>query len=281
MGLIQRIALIDATGHILDAELTRVAAAIDLQVQRDLSRFWPISGSVMALPSSAALRPGTWPVFIVAETDDDSAGFHRSLHNQPYAEVADGPNWSIAASHEILEMLADPSGNRLVAANAIGMDDDGAVRDVAGSFEYLLEICDPCEDPGCAYLIGDVLVSDFCTPDFFNPQHFPGTRYSFTGAVTKPRRVCQGGYLSWWDPEHRVMRRLDHVTDPYAQIVTTGRHMPDFSLREFVDRELRGAVRLSHRPAAHPALQEHRSRREAASRHNVSLFRQQPRPSRP
>jgi len=252
MGLVQRIALIDATGHLLFEELARVAAAIDLQVKRDLSRFWPVNATVSALSSAAFLPPGVWPVYVVSETADDSAGFHSTFHGQPIANVLEGPSWSIAASHEVMEMLVDPSGNRLVAGRAIKASETGEVYDIHGTHEYLLEICDPSQDPSLAYDIDGVLVSDFYTPSFFDPQRACGARYSFSGAITHPRRVANGGYLSWWDATKLQMWRLDCVTYQRPKIVFTGHHLPNQSLREFVDGEMRGKANLSGGKQRHP-----------------------------
>jgi len=273
MKLVQRIALIDKTGHILDEEVASVAAAIDVQVRRDMSDFWPVDAVITALPHASLLAPGVWPVFIVAETDDNSAGYHRTLHQQPYAEVVDGPNWSIAASHEILEMLVDPSGNRLVAAPAIAVTEQGDVQDAPGTMEYLLEICDPTEDPEYAYEIDGVLVSDFYTPAFFDAFSVPGARYSFRGVITHPRRVYPGGYLSWWNPVEREMQRLDYVDHIRPKIIGVGRHLPNFSLREHVDKAMRGKVHLSARGCGHPELEWHRQARRAAALANADLFR--------
>ncbi len=273
MTLVQRIALIDTTGHIVDNEVARVAAAIDIQLARDVSRFWPVNAVVTALPHASLVAPGMWPVFIVGETDDNSAGFHRTLHQQPYAEVVDGPNWSIAASHEILEMLVDPSGNRLVAAPAVTVTEQGDVQDAAGTVEYLLEICDPSEDPEFAYEIDSVLVSDFYTPAFFDAFSAPGARYSFRGVITHPRRVCPGGYLSWWNPVEAQMQRLDYVDHIRPKIINIGRHLPNFSLREHVDKAMRGKVRLSAKRCTHPELHRYRQERQAVTLANARLFR--------
>jgi len=45
-----------------------------------------------------------------------------------------------------------------------------------------------------------VLVSDFYTPQYFDPVASAGTRYSFTGAIKAPRQILKGGYISWHDP---------------------------------------------------------------------------------
>jgi hypothetical protein len=41
------------------------------------------------------------------------------------------------------------------------------------------------------------MVSDFCTPRFFDPVAAPAIRYSFTGALARPLQVLPGGYISW------------------------------------------------------------------------------------
>jgi len=46
-----------------------------------------------------------------------------------------------------------------------------------------------------------VLVSDFLTPHFYDPVAAPGVRYTFGGHLDGPRRIAQGGYLSWHDPD--------------------------------------------------------------------------------
>jgi hypothetical protein len=255
MGLTRRVALIDMTGHIASVELAKVAAAIDMQVRRDVAQFWPISAVVFALPGPLAVPPGVWPVYVVSQIDDGGAGFHQTDHFQPYAEVLDGSCWSLAASHEVLEMLIDPSGNDLVAGTAVKMNGVNQVDD-DGVFEYLLEICDPCEHPDCAYLIDGVVVSDFVTPQFYESEPIPGARYNFQGTITAPRRVLQGGYLSWWNAAARQFQRLDFM-DPNAppKIQDMGSHPPTATLREFVDGTMRKLGTLPVTPPTHPILQ--------------------------
>jgi hypothetical protein len=61
---------------------------------------------------------------------------------------------SAVLSHEVLELLGNPNVNRWA--------DDDLGDSIA------LEMCDPCEAD--AYLVGDVLVSDFVLPSYFDPQ---------------------------------------------------------------------------------------------------------------
>jgi hypothetical protein len=109
-------------------------------------------------------------------------------------------DWTIDASHETLEMLVDPSGNRLQASRAIkivGKD----VEDTAGEFEYLVEACDPCEANQYAYSINGIAVSDFITPHFYDPVATASARYSFGGNISRPRQILPGGYISFTNPQ--------------------------------------------------------------------------------
>src|SRR6266568_8608845 len=128
-------------------DIINVAAAINLQASRDLQSIWHISGSVTALADPESIEPGVWPIFIVDDVGQEgAAGLHLTDHQQPYALVEAGLTWSLTASHECLEMLVDPSGNRLVPSSGITVA-GSEVRDVTTEkFEYLVEVADPSED---------------------------------------------------------------------------------------------------------------------------------------
>jgi hypothetical protein len=66
--------------------------------------------------------------------------------------------------------------------------------------DFLVEVCDPCEDAAFAYQVNGITVSDFYMPHFFDPLPAPNVRYSFSGAIAAPRTVLRGGYLTWHDP---------------------------------------------------------------------------------
>ena len=119
------------------------------------------------------------------------------------------------ASHEIIEMLIDPNGNRTQTSQAITIDGDNVV-DADGTFDYLVEACDPCEADNFAYEIGGVAVSDFITPDFYDPTVLPGVQYSFMGNVTRPRQLLEGGYISYIgsDGQWRQILWVDPTAPP-------------------------------------------------------------------
>jgi hypothetical protein len=126
-----------------------------------------------------------------------AAGYHQDKNGQPYSVVEYGNKWSITASHECLEMLADPFGRRLKSGN---LPDQAVKLGVKqGRVRYLVEVCDPSESGQFGYHVNGILVSDFYTPHFFDPVASPGIRYSFTGKIDAPRKILKDGYISWQD----------------------------------------------------------------------------------
>ncbi len=74
-------------------------------------------------------------------------------------------------------------------------------------------------------MIDEVLVSDFYTPHFFDPNVSPGVRYSFTGRIKRPREILPGGYISWLNPRVGIMQQLRWFDKP--QIVDLPGHPPN------------------------------------------------------
>jgi hypothetical protein len=236
MSLIQ-IGLVDKTKTIDPELMQAVATALTIQVTRDLPQFWNVQATVTYEPNANKIPAGVWPVFLVKALPPGEGGFHLDKHNQPYAEVIAKPTsdeWTIDASHETLEMLVDPNGNRLQPSTSIEVQ-NGKIEDGTGQFAYLVEACDPCEADKFAYPIQGVAVSDFLTPHFYDPVVTPGTRYSFTGAIKAPRQILPGGYISWVNQETDEIQQLLWVdTAKPPQIVNLG-PASGASLREWVD----------------------------------------------
>jgi hypothetical protein len=248
MSVIQ-IGLVDMTGEI-DVDLVHAAAiALNLQVTRDLPQFWPVTATVTYLPNRSKVPAGLWPVQLVKTLPPDEGGFHSDKHKQPYAKVIaskDDPTWTIDASHEILEMLVDPYGNRMQSSVAIEIV-NRKIQDGPGQFGYLVEACDPCEDNKYAYTINGIAVSDFITPRFYDPLVTTGTRYSFTGAIEGRRQILPGGYISWVNAEKDVWQQLLWV-DPSKppEIQDIGKADSNKSLREWID-SLEAAKRITRK----------------------------------
>src|SRR5690349_13511665 len=116
------------------SEVAKVSAAIQKQIIRDFTPLWTIEATIDPFPRIQDVPVGYWPLYIVDTFQ--GGGQHRTRNNQPFGLVAAGPSWSLAASHEALEMLVDPGGDRLVAG--------ASPVQTQGRVEFLLEVCDPC-----------------------------------------------------------------------------------------------------------------------------------------
>jgi hypothetical protein len=189
--MIQQIALISETPDVPLAALAPVAAAIQKQVTRDVGPLWGIQATVDCFDRVQSMPGGYWPIIVRSDLPAAGAnGIHEDKNKQPFALVRAMKGWELSASHEAIEMLIDPFGLKTVAGPS-PLAGQGRVN-------FLVEICDPCQT--ARYPVNDIWLSDFCTPNYYDPIASTAVRYSFTGAVPAPRQVLKGGYLTWLDP---------------------------------------------------------------------------------
>lgn len=199
--LLRQIALLSTSEKVSLQELARVSAALQRQVSRDLSPIWDINATVDPFGVEKDVPLGYWKITVMdVIPGKGAAGFHLDEGNQPYADVLWSPQWSLTASHECVEMLVDPFAHH-IATGPSPVESQGRVN-------FLVEVADPCEDAQFAYTINtgaknEVLVSDFCTPEYYSPSQGSSVRFSFRGNITAPREVLDGGYLSWQSPADR------------------------------------------------------------------------------
>jgi len=133
-----------------------------------------------------------WPMTIL-DHSDAGLGVHLDKNGKPFAEIQAGDDWSITASHEMLEMLVDPLGRKLQSDPDIDPGADGH------EVQYLVEVGDPCEI--FSYPINGINVSDFITPEFYDTNAPAGTEFDFLGRLSQAFEVPQGCYISWFDPQ--------------------------------------------------------------------------------
>lgn len=170
-------------------DLARVAAALQVQVNRDFAPLWRTSAMITAA-AWEAMPAGHCPIIVQDTLDAPGVhGPHRTrADDSPYVLIPYGPSWSLTASHALLCLLANPTGS----ARKPGLS---CMRG-QGIVEHMLDICAPCQDIACAYAIHGVVVSDFCTPAFFG-EGLPYQPYSVTGALRKPLHPAPGGQTTW------------------------------------------------------------------------------------
>ena len=191
--LIRQLALVSETPKVSFSAISRVAAALQKQATRDLAPIWEVKATVDSFAKLEDVPVGYWPIIVTEQDLGDAAGIHEDRQGQPFALVKFDNGWALTASHECLEMLVDPFGNRIMAGQS--------PKKGQGRVEFLVEVCDPSEDTPFAYRVNGIVVSDFYTPNYFDPVSSIGVRYSFTGAIKGPRQVLKNGYLSWHDPK--------------------------------------------------------------------------------
>lgn len=196
---------LEADAPDLMSELIKVAAALQIQVTRDFHPVWGVSAAVVPFATIDQVPASYIPLTVTTkQLPLDRKGFHFSLQGLPFAVVEHEPDlqWSLYASHELLEMLRDPHGQEMVLAQSleVAAQDPPSAKTDSELFNYILEVCDPCEYS--TYKINGVDVSDFVTPRYYSVgERAVGERavgpYSFLNRVQKPLDVLTGGYISW------------------------------------------------------------------------------------
>src|SRR5215213_8818077 len=117
MALPIHIALVSDGVRISISQITKVAAALSKQVERDFMPVWRTNATVNAFASLEDVPVDYWPIIVMRDVEG-AAGYHEDKNGQPVSVVEyDKHDWSLTASHECLEMLADPFGRRMRAGN--------------------------------------------------------------------------------------------------------------------------------------------------------------------
>jgi hypothetical protein len=105
-------------------------------------------------------------------------------------DLQSGNQWTVTASHELLEMLADPEINLTVFVQPSQQ----------GGTLYAYEVCDACEADELGYDIDGTMVSDFVYPAWFEPSRQPGSaQFDYASQIQAPLQVLPGGYIGVFD----------------------------------------------------------------------------------
>ena len=205
MAAVPTIDVVNESTVLGDADVTPVVHALHAQVADDFRPHWDAG---CRLVQAKAIGATSWGLVILDDSDQAGAlGYHDLTANGlPLGTVfakdvlADGMSWTVTASHELLEMLADPWI-------------DAAVQ-VASSTFYSLEVCDACEDDSFGYTIQGVEVSDFVLPAWFRSDAATGP-FDQRGHITQPLELLTGGYIGEWTPSRGWTQK---VADEHAPV---------------------------------------------------------------
>jgi hypothetical protein len=189
-----QISVINESTVLADADVTPVVVALQQQVTNDFRPIWGIDAELKMISQGAQAPSGTWQLVVLDDSDQAGAlGYHDlTPDGLPLGKVfaasdlKAGTSWSVTASHELLEMLADPNINMTVfVQNA----------NTTGTL-YAYEVCDACEDDSFGYQINNILVSDFVYPTWFESFRAQGsTQFDRMNQIQAPLQLLTGGYI--------------------------------------------------------------------------------------
>src|ERR1700722_9398033 len=188
-----QIAVINESTVLKDADVLPVINALQQQVTNDFRPVWGIDAELTMIPKGTPLPDASWWLVMLDDSDQAGAlGYHdltpASLPISKVFAASDlkaGSSWTVTASHELLEMLADPDIN--LTAFVQNADTNGTL--------YAYEVCDACEDDSFGYTIDNVLVSDFVYPSWFESFRTQGsTQFDRMNQVHNPLQLLKGGY---------------------------------------------------------------------------------------
>src|SRR3954471_15720906 len=131
-----RLALVSQVDELSTTEVTRVARAIQTQLARDFAPLWQKQATITPFQTVGDVPTDHWPVVVQPESSLQTPGYHSVRNGAPFAVVQHRDGWSLMASHECLEMLVDPFGQRVVSAQSPKSDQ--------GKVHILTQVCDPC-----------------------------------------------------------------------------------------------------------------------------------------
>jgi hypothetical protein len=193
-----------------DPSFAAAVAAIGLQVSRDFQPEWnvvaTISGTKLSMTGpQVALDTPTDAIIYLGDSSEDPTtgvsnvyGYHFANYNHiPYGFVyldvckQYGEVWSCTLSHEVLELLADPTASQTVSGPA------SANQPASGpNVYYDLEVCDPTQ--GDNYSINGVTVSNFVMKSYFNMLGGSANTNFLNLALTR-FGTRPGGYFQYED----------------------------------------------------------------------------------
>jgi hypothetical protein len=221
------ISLVNRSASISDEDMQRVVRAINRQITEDFTPYWSfgatvrLEGAVGARMNKQSLPDmrGDAVMYVLDGLNKQQAeGWHdKNFRDIPcgyvYLGMCDKMNdpWTMALSHEILELIGDPMSNLWV---------QGPHPTSRKKVLHMFEMCDAvqCE----FYEIEGIVLSNFVLPSYFSPGTQEGRRNDFLnraykGKTLKSFGINPGGYLNVMHPKTGKWENPTRAADPLAE----------------------------------------------------------------
>jgi hypothetical protein len=214
-----RVTIANISKSISAADFRAAVAAIRRQVDDDFGPEWSVTatlrGTAVSLTNGAPIQGQHDAILYLGDSSQDpttgvtgALGYHSENHADiPYGFVyldicaEYGESWTTTLSHEVLELLADPTAMLTVS---------GPAPRGRGSAYYDLEVCDPTQ--GDSYKIEGVAVSNFVGRRYFNLSGGSG-QTNFLELTLAPLGVRPRGYFQYEDKMGAHQIQGAEVTD--------------------------------------------------------------------
>lgn len=202
---LEQVLIVNRSTVLTDARLQNVMPAYQAFVTKDLGPIWNVAAELVFVGKGDAIPDGGWPLLHEDTTDQPGAGgYHLDDKGRVFGRVfvrdamQAGEAWTIDGSHELAEMLVDPTA---------GTDDKVLVelRGQWARYQCLPEVCDACEGDMFGYHRPGadgtpVPLSDFVLPEYFYMHPANGVAYDFRGHLFSPApSLLPDGYLGLRD----------------------------------------------------------------------------------
>lgn len=170
----------------LGVDFDALIAALQVFVDKHVAPVW---GTGAKLVKSKGFVPGKWAMVFLDDADHPRSLAYHDLtpDGLPQAKVfvkttlKNHDRVSVSASHELVEMLVDPSINLVTMHNH-------------SKLIYGYESADPVEE--LTFRVNGIPVTNFVYPTFFEVFHKPGSvRFDHLNKIKKPFAIHAGGYI--------------------------------------------------------------------------------------
>jgi hypothetical protein len=184
-----------------EAEVKRVVAALEKQVQRDFAPIWNISAEIRYVGKAEKARDEAWQLVLLDSAGGYDDGYHELTRaGLPLGRVflrtatKEKTGWASTASHEVLELLANPE-----TTFGVFVQDSSS-----GSRVYSYEVCDPVQDDPYCYVIDGFHMSDFVYPAWFETWHAPrSVPFDHARKLERPFEVPKGCYACYYEAREK------------------------------------------------------------------------------